>query len=100
MNEKLKLALEKLEQNPELKAEVTKNPPKTVEEIIAIAARLGFTLTKDDLKPEGKEMSLEEADQLAGGSKDGLDRTIEDCDLGMAMACIASAGSSYWSYDL
>lgn len=100
MNEKLKLALEKLEQNPELKDEIMKNPPKTAEEIIAIAARLGFTLTKDDLKPEGKEMSLEEADQLAGGSKDGLDETIKDCDVGMAIACILSTGSSYWAHDL
>ena len=100
MNEKLKLALEKLERNPELKVEVMKNPPKNAEEIIAIAARLGVELTKDDLKPQDKEMSLEDADQLAGGSKDGLDKTIEDCDVGMGVACVFGAGAGYWAHDI
>lgn len=100
MNEKLKLALEKLEQDKALKEEVMKNPPKSAEEIIAIAARLGVTLTEDDLKLQDKEMSLEDADQLAGGSKDGLDKTIEDCDVGMGIACVLGAGSGYWAHDI
>ena len=89
MNEKLKLALEKLEQNPELKEEVTKNPPKTVEEIIAIAARLGVTLTKEELEAEKMEMSLEELDQVAGGGK-GKD--FDTCGVGMGIVCGVAAG--------
>ena len=94
MNEKLKLALEKLEQNHELKDEVKKNPPKTAEEIIAIAAQLGIALTKDDLKPEGKEMSLEEADQVAGGDK--VDNVGDVCDTGVCIVCGAASGSALW----
>ena len=94
MNEKLKLALEKLEQNPELKEEVTKNPPKNAEEIITIAARLGVKLTKDDLKPESKEMSLEEADRLAGGDK--VDNVGDVCDTGVCVVCGAVIASALW----
>ena len=94
MNEKLKLALEKLERNPELKAEVMKNPPKSAEEIIAIAARLGVKLTKDDLKPESKEMSLEEADRLAGGDK--VDNVGDVCDTGVCIACGMAQASALW----
>ena len=65
MNENLKKLLEKLAQNPELKAELEKNPPKSAEDVIAVAARLGVELTKEEL--EDKELSLDNADQLDGG---------------------------------
>ena len=65
MNEKMKQLFEKLAQNPELKAELEKNPPKSVEDVIAVAKRLGVELKKEEL--EDKELSLDNADQVEGG---------------------------------
>ena len=65
MSEKMKQLFEKLAQNPELKAELEKNPPKSVEDVIAVAAKLGVELKKEEL--EDKELSLDNADQVEGG---------------------------------
>ena len=65
MSEKMKQLFEKLAQNPELKAELEKNPPKSAEDVIAVAKRLGVELKKEEL--EDKELSLDNADQLDGG---------------------------------
>ena len=61
----MKQLFEKLAQNPELKAELEKNPPKSVEDVIAAAKRLGVELKKEEL--EDKELSLDNADQVEGG---------------------------------
>ena len=83
MSENLKKLLEKLEQSPELKAELEKNPPKSAEDVIAVAARLGVELTEEDLKADDKEISLENADQLGGGA------SLED---GFRMICGSANG--------
>ena len=67
MSEKMKQLFEKLAQNPELKAELEKNPPKSAEDVIAVAARLGVELKKEELEAGAKELSLDGADQLDGG---------------------------------
>ena len=67
MSEKMKQLFEKLAQNPELKAELEKNPPKSAEDVIAVAARLGVELKKEELEAELKELPLDNADQLDGG---------------------------------
>ena len=95
MSENIKLVLEKLEQSPEIKAETEKNPPKTVDDLIAIAARLGVELTKEELQAEVKQMSLEDADLIAGG--DEMKDEIQNiCGGGIYALCIVSAGSGYW----
>lgn len=66
MNEKLKKIQEALESNPELKKQITENPPKTSADILAFAAQLGVELTEDELKAS-QEMSEEELETLAGG---------------------------------
>ncbi len=66
MNEKLKLLSEKLKQDEALKKELEQNPPKTSEDLIEAAKRLGIVLTDEDLSDFGK-LSAEEIDQIAGG---------------------------------
>lgn len=93
MTEKFKLALEKYEQDEALQAEIEKNPPKTVEDIVAIAARVGVELTEEDMA-FSKEMSLEDAEQVAGGrSKQDIKK---NCDNAAYAFCIIGAGVGYW----
>ncbi len=68
MNEKLQLALEKLNQNEKIKKEIEAAPPQSVEELIDIGERLGVDLTEEDLKDFGK-LSAEDIDQIAGGEE-------------------------------
>ncbi len=67
MKDTLKLLMEKLTQNEELKKEIEQNPPKTVEEIKALSKRLGLELGDDDLAELGK-VSEEDINQIAGGN--------------------------------
>ncbi len=66
MNEKIKKIQEALENNPELKKQLSENPPKTSEELIALAKQFGVELTEDDLKA-AQELSDEDLEKLAGG---------------------------------
>ena len=103
MTEKFKLALEKYEQDAQLQAEVEKNPPKTKEDIIAIAARVGVELTAEDLD-FSQEMSLEDAEQVAGGklTKDQVkhgcsgDWTAGGCGNARYAACVIGVGAAHW----
>ena len=93
MTEKLKLALEKYSQDEALQAEVEKNPPKTAEDIIAIAARVGVELAEEDLDFV-KEIPLGDADQIAGGrSKRDIKK---ECGGNAYAWCIIGAGVGYW----
>lgn len=95
MNEKLKMALEKLEQNPEIMAEVKKNPPKTKEDFIAIAAQLGVEITKEELEAATKEMSLEELDQSAGGVN--KDQILALCGNSQLLICAVTLSTAYFT---
>ena len=66
MTEKMKLALEKYSQNEALQKEIEKNPPKSVEDVIALGKRLGVELSAADFE-FGKDMTEAELDQVAGG---------------------------------
>lgn len=68
MTEKMKAFLEALESNSEIKAQVLANPPKTKEEIIALAASIGVALSNEDITPNMQQLSDGELDKIAGGS--------------------------------
>lgn len=66
MNEKVKKALELLNQNKEMQKEIKQNPPKSKEELIALAKRLGVVLTEADLTAK-KDLTDTELENVAGG---------------------------------
>lgn len=78
MNEKLKLALEKLNQNEALLEEIKKEPPKCKQDVIELAKRLGVELTEADL-PFSEDMTEEELKQVAGGKTSKSDMIQGEC---------------------
>ena len=73
MNENLKKFLEEASKNEELKAKLAALTDKetAVEKAIEIAKEYGFALTAEDFQPtDGAKLSLDELDQVAGGSDD------------------------------
>ena len=71
MNENLKKFLEEASKNEELKAKLAALTDKetAVEKAIEIAKEYGFALTAEDFQPmEGEVISLDELDQVAGGT--------------------------------
>ena len=93
MTEKMKLALEKYSQNEALQKEIEKNPPKSVEDVIALGKRLGVELTAADFE-FGKDMTEAELDQVAGGwNKSEMDRICGKVNLA---GCIAAVGIQLW----
>ena len=94
MTEKMKLALEKYSQNEALQKEIEKNPPKSVEDVIALGKRLGVELSAADFE-FGKDMTEAELDQVAGGrSKSQVEK---ECGTGAVALCISSLGVMRWS---
>lgn len=70
MNERIKMAIEELKQNKEMQEEIKQNPPKSIDDLIVLAKRLGVELTKADFElPE--DMTDEEMKQIAGGKDAG-----------------------------
>ena len=71
MNENLKKFLEEASKNEELKAKLAALTDKetAVEKAVEIAKEYGFALTAEDFQPaDGGELSLDELDQVAGGT--------------------------------
>ena len=71
MNENLKKFLEEASKNEELKARLAALTDKetAVEKAVEIAKEYGFALTAEDFQPaDGGELSLDELDQVAGGT--------------------------------
>ena len=93
MTEKMKLALEKYSQNEALQKEIEKNPPKNVEDVIALGKRLGVELTAADFE-FGKDMTEAELDQVAGGL--GKSTVKKICGGGMYAVCIIVVGEARW----
>ena len=93
MTEKMKLALEKYSQNEALQKEIEKNPPKSVEDVIALGKRLGVELSAADFE-FGKDMTEAELDQVAGGI--GKSTVKEHCGSGSYVVCIIAVGSWRW----
>ena len=93
MTEKMKLALEKYSQNEALQKEIEKNPPKSVEDVIALGKRLGVELSAADFE-FGKDMTEVELDQVAGGqSKSEVKRACGDS---VYAICIITVGEAHW----
>ena len=69
MTDNMKRFLEAASQDKEFTEKLTK--AKTPEDVIALAAEKGFTLTEEDLKPQpvSGEMPDAELDAVAGGDK-------------------------------
>lgn len=93
MSENLKLAIERLQQNTELMEEVKQNPPKNVDDVIALAARLGVSLTKADILSQG-DLTLEELEQAAGGSK--FSDNTQYCEFEGGFFCTFMLGAAFW----
>ena len=93
MTEKMKLALEKYSQNEALQKEIEKNPPKSVEDVIALGKRLGVELSAADFE-FGKDMTEAELDQVAGGR--GKYTVKDKCGSGEYAACIIALGMAHW----
>lgn len=71
MNENLKKFLEEASKNEELKARLTALTDKNtaVAKAVELAKEYGFALTAEDFQPmEGEDISLDELDQVAGGT--------------------------------
>ena len=92
MTEKMKLALEKYSQNEALQKEIEKNPPKSVEDVIALGKRLGVELSAADFE-FGKDMTEAELDQVAGGKTKSEIKA--KCDSANYAACILGFGVMY-----
>ena len=97
MNEKLQKVFDILEQNEELKNYYYKNPPKTKEEFIAAAKKLGVELTEDDLKNPTAELTKEELDQVAGGRT--KHEILRCCGGATLFVCGLGAGCAYYAGD-
>lgn len=67
MNDKIKTVLEKISKNEELKAQFKANPPKSEEDFVALAAKVGVELTVDEIKAANKELSDENLEKISGG---------------------------------
>ena len=93
MTEKMKLALEKYSQNEALQKEIEKNPPKSVEDVIALGKRLGVELSAADFE-FGKDMTEAELDQVAGGQSKS--ETKKECGSSDYAACIIPLGAAHW----
>ena len=82
MNENLKIFLEEASKNEELKAKLTALTDKetAVAKAIELAKEYGFALTAEDFQPaDGAELSLDELDQVAGGTSWGRLRKYAHC---------------------
>lgn len=95
MNEELQKVFDILEQNEELKNYYYKNPPKTKEEFIAAAKKLGVELTEDDLKSPTAELTKEELEQVAAGGRT-KDEILLSCGGGALFICGIGCGVSYY----
>ena len=73
MNENLKKFLEEASKNEELKAKLAALTDKdtAAAKAVELAKEYGFALTAEDFQPmEGEVISLDELDQVAGGTSD------------------------------
>lgn len=96
MNEKLKLALEKLNKDEALMEEIKKNPPKSKQDIIVLAKRLGVELTEADL-PFSEDMTEEELRQVAGGKVSKSSMIQRKCSAPATALCRAVFDCAQWT---
>ena len=91
MNDKIKTVLEKISKNDELKAQLKANPPKSEEDLVALAAKVGIELTVDEIKAANKELSDEKLDKVSGGGCGWA--TVVVCVAGFLLAGWGDGGS-------
>lgn len=94
MNGKIRMLREALEQNSEEMEKFKTEPPRSAEELLALAARLGVDLSGEDLNAARTELNDEELDMVAGGiSKKDMKEVCGDFAYFM---CVAAVGQAVW----